>query len=454
MDETIISTRSNRRPHGRPRARQAPVRRWQSGVLAVAMLVGPAVAVAGATPAAGSAVEAGGASGFSRAVEVSSPANASRDAHGWLLGVSCTSSGDCTSVGEYDDSSGHQQAMAAAETGGKWSRASEVSSPASSASNPEASLSSVSCTSPGNCTAVGSYTNSAGSQEAMVATERDGKWGRAGELGLPAGADPSRPNAALHGLSCTSQGDCAAVGAYGTSAGAVDAMVVAETGGKWGRAVELGLPVNAGTGTTASATLFGVSCASTGDCTAVGLYSETSHSRQAIVATEARGRWAPAAAFDLLPSGASGTWSSLFGVWCTSLGHCAAVGSYIGGSGSEEAMVATEAGGTWGPAAEPSLPAGANSSYPNAELEAVSCSSQGNCAAFGAYSTTASYSLDMVAVETGGKWARAADLNPPSGHGTSTILGGSGNSVACSAKGFCTAVGSYGPQAMAAAGTV
>jgi hypothetical protein len=422
---------------------------WALGVAALALAL---VGSAGVAAAAGE--------GFSPGVRVSSPPNADANSGGWLLGVSCTSPGACTAVGDYDDTSGHQQAMAVTETGGKWARGSEVSAPANSSGNPDASLGSVSCKSAGDCTAVGTYTSASDTQEAMVVTETDGKWGRAAALSSPAGASATRPTSDLRGVSCASSGNCIAVGSYVDSSGGSSAMIATEAGGKWGPPAELILPANAGTGTSSTAALFQVSCVSSGICTAVGLYSDTSHDRLAMVADETGGKWGPAVAFDSLPSGANGTWASLFGVWCTSAGNCAADGSYVGSSGSEEAMVATESGGKWGSATELSLPKGANSQYPNAEMESVSCTSPGNCAGFGAYSTTASYSRDMVATETNGKWSPATELaTPAGGKGTPTILGGSGNGVGCTTKGICTAVGSYGTgsggsTAMAASGTV
>ena len=426
--------------------------------LSGAWIVGVAAVV---LPLVGSApVAAAAAYGFSPGVKVSAPPNANANPSGWLLGVACTSPGACTSVGDYDDSSGHQQAMAATETGGKWARGSEVSPPANASGNPDASLGSVSCRSAGDCTAVGVYTNTSGTQEAMVATETDGKWGRGAALGLPPGASATRAASDLHGVSCASDGTCVAVGSYSDSSGGASAMVATEAGGRWGRAAALSLPANAGTGSGATATLFSVSCIATGSCTAVGLYSVTPHDRVAMVATEAGDKWSPAVAFDSLPPGAAGTWSSLFGVWCTSAGNCAADGSFIGSTGSEEAMVAAETGGKWAKATELSLPKGANAQYSNAELESVSCTSSGNCAGFGVYSTTASYSRDMVAAETNGKWSPATELaTPAGGQGTPTIEGGSGNGVGCTTKSFCTAVGSYGTSsgdstAMAATGTV
>jgi hypothetical protein len=390
------------------------------------------------------------ASGFSRAVKVSAPANANYDPGAALYGVSCPSPGDCTAVGRYSDSSDRQQALAAAETGGKWTRGTELSSPANASQNPNAVLHGVSCTSPGDCTAVGGYSASSNHQQALAAAETGGKWARGTELSSPA-------NASLKAVSCTSAGNCVAVGSY---EGLEHALAATESGGKWGGAVGVSLPANAATGSMAFGFLQAVSCTK-GSCTAVGLYGGTSGNRYAMVVTETGGKWGRAVEFALLPSGASNTWADLLGVSCTSAASCTAVGSYMTSSDETWPMVATETGGMWARAAESSLPLGANTSSggPSAELDTVSCTSAGHCAAFGAYNDSSYYAHDMVATETGGKWARAAQLLPPSGATfESIVLGGAGNGVAC-AKDSCTAVGGYGhssgnDQAMAAAGTI
>jgi hypothetical protein len=307
---------------------------------------------------------------------------------------------------------------------------------------------------------VGSYDNGLDRQQAMVAAETGGRWGPATELSLPVGADARNPDAKLDAVSCASAGNCTGVGHYTASSDREEAMVAAETGGRWGPATELSLPANAGTSITAIALLFQVSCASRGNCAAVGLYSDASHDRDAMIATEVGGKWGQASEFDLLPPGASGAWAYLSGVWCTSVGNCGAVGAYLDSASNTHAMFTTDVHGKWVQAAELRLPTNANPEAPNAELASVSCASAGNCAGFGVYSTTESYSRDMVATEVGGKWGPAAELSPPAGaQGVSTTMGGFGNGVACTKNGFCRAVGQYRDssghnQAMAAPGMV
>jgi hypothetical protein len=427
--------------------------RGASTRIALGVLAGAALSAIGLLSAGllGPVAASASTGGFSRAVQVSPPAYASSNPGADLYGVSCTSAGLCTAVGDYNDSAHRQQALAAAATGSKWARGTEVSSPRNASSNPNAALNGVSCPSAGDCTAVGDYRDKFNTVHAMAATENRGKWGSATELSAPAPA-------ALNSVACTSAGNCVAVGSYG---GLDHAMVVTETSGKWGGAVEVSLPANAATGSAAFAFLHAVSCPSKGNCVAVGLYGDSSGNRYALIAAESAGTWAPAVAFSLLPAGASNAWAGLLGVSCTAASRCTAVGSYQDSSGERWPMVATETGGKWARAAGSTLPVGANtgSPGPSAEMDAVSCTSVGNCAAFGAYSDRSSYAHDMVVIEAAGKWARAAQLLPPAGASGETVsFGGAGNSVAC-AKDSCTAVGGYGTrsgrgQATAAAGTI
>jgi hypothetical protein len=86
------------------------------------------------------------------------PANATTGNQDVVLNsVSCLSARDCTAVGSYRDSGGNDEAMALTETAGAWAAGVEVSLPANTAASPIASLSSVSCASVGDCAALGTF---------------------------------------------------------------------------------------------------------------------------------------------------------------------------------------------------------------------------------------------------------------------------------------------------------
>jgi hypothetical protein len=288
--------------------------------------------IAGGALAVMSGPSAGAQSNFGQATEVPAPSNAPSNPYATLEGVSCTSAGNCVGVGSYgDSSSGPRHAMVATETGGTWGEATNVTLPSNAASASLEQLSGVSCTSAGNCVAVGDYFDRSTGIQAMAVTETGGTWAQATEVTLPSNAlsSPSSP-AGLSGVSCTSAGNCVGVGRYQDSPDSLQAMAVTETGGTFGQATEVTLPSNAASNPPI-ASLVGVSCTSAGNCVAVGGYTDSSQQNQAMAATETGGAWGQATEV----TGAFG----LFGVSCPSAGNCVAVGG-SDSSGNEEAAAA------------------------------------------------------------------------------------------------------------------
>ena len=102
------------------------------------------------------------------------------------------------------------------------------------------------CASAGNCTAVGSY--STGSKmEGLLLSERGGRWGRGVEALLPAGGTQatyvvSDRDPSVYGVSCASAGNCSAIGVYEDGALHPHGMLLTETDGSWGRGIEARVP--------------------------------------------------------------------------------------------------------------------------------------------------------------------------------------------------------------------
>ena len=67
------------------------------------------------------------------------------------------------------------------------------------------------CTSAGNCVAGGSYKDTAGNGQALIATQTAGGAWAASALTLPANADTAAgdQNASVQKVACTSAGNCA-----------------------------------------------------------------------------------------------------------------------------------------------------------------------------------------------------------------------------------------------------
>src|SRR5215467_9983282 len=92
---------------------------------------------------------------------------------------------------------------------GTWRTAIEVPGLGSLNRGGSAGLLSVSCGSAGNCAAGGFYTDGLRHAQALVASERNGAWGKAIEV--PGSGALNKGGAAfVRGVSCASAGNCAA----------------------------------------------------------------------------------------------------------------------------------------------------------------------------------------------------------------------------------------------------
>jgi hypothetical protein len=92
--------------------------------------------------------------------------------------------------------------------------------------------------------------------------------------------------AAISTLSCASAGNCSAGGYYTDQPGSRQAFVVNQANGTWGNAEEV--PGTAAVNTGGSAAINRLSCASAGNCSAGGYYRACS-GYEAFVVNEANG---------------------------------------------------------------------------------------------------------------------------------------------------------------------
>jgi Putative Ig domain len=242
------------------------------------------------------ATETGGVWGQASKLTLPSGANTSSGGqYAALNSVNCTSQGNCVAVGNYTDTNGTEnlQAMIATETDGVWGQAGKLTLPAganTAASSQAAFLNSVNCTSPGDCVAVGGYNDSNGSYDGqgMIAVESSGTWGQASETTLPSGANTTAnaQHAELESVTCTSSGNCVAVGDYADNNGEdnYQAMVTVESNGVWGATSELTLPSGATTvAGDQNADPESVACTGQGTCVTVGSYTDANDDEAAMV---------------------------------------------------------------------------------------------------------------------------------------------------------------------------
>ena len=378
-----------------------------------------------------------------RAEEVPGTAALNTAGRARVNAVSCAAPGDCSAGGYYGDAFDHQQAFVADETGGTWGTAIEVPGTAAlNRGNPGAAILSVSCAAAGDCSAGGVYSDAAGHRQAFVVTETGGTWGKAIEV-PGSGALNAGGSAQINSVSCGAVGDCAAAGYYASSSPggipATQAMIVTETGGTWGTAKEV--PGTAALNSGGSAQVYSVSCAAAGNCSAGGGYTNSTPATQAFVVTETGGTWGTAKAVRGITVLNKRKLAQVSSVSCASPGNCAAGGFYQDAAFNSQAFVVDEANGTWGVAHEVPGTAALDPGSPGAMIVSLSCAAAGDCSAGGVYSDASDRQQAFVADESGGIWGAAREVP-----GTAVLnaggLGGT-QAVSCAPAGGCSAGGSY-----------
>ena len=230
--------------------------------------------------------------------------------------------------------------------------------------------------------------------------------------------------ARVDSVSCASTGNCAAGGLY-TDGSGFHGSVVSEQGGVWGTAIEVpGLSAGV-------SVVWSVSCAGAGDCAAGG-WTAVDGSAEAFVADDANGVWGAATKVPGLAEldvefGDTGVTS----VSCGSPGNCAAVGFYAahtdkyGGPIDDGAFVVSEKNGQWGMA------------HPVPGVASVSCVGVGDCVAGGG----APNGQAFVVSARNGSWGESTKVP---GLGALDAGGGSHvTSVSCASPGSCVAGGAY-----------
>jgi hypothetical protein len=336
------------------------------------------------------------------------PGFTSRDAgeNTLVYAISCPTAGNCGAGGSYSDGSNKTLVFLMSERNGKWGRALEVPGSAHLDEGGSAIITSISCASVGDCSAGGVLPGPASSTDsgAFVVNETNGKWGNALELtGPPAFREGG---AGIDSISCASPGLCSAGGSYKSGLHGSSSFVVNEENGKWGRAREVpGLAVlNLGGGSDVRS----VSCGAPSSCSAVGQYEEKSGLTRAFIVSEAGGVWGNAFDVPELSNFNGHGLSALVTISCASSSSCSTGGYY--GNNHQIAFVDNEVNGKWSKAmAIPGLTSldVSHDSY----VESISCASAGNCGATGSYSGKSSIAKTFFVNETNGTWGAATTMH-------------------------------------------
>ena len=373
---------------------------------------GLAVAVFSLVPAGAQAAAAGGTWGTAEQVQ-GLPALSSSS----ILSLSCASPGNCGAGGYLV--SGDQQAIVVSETNGTWGTAEVVPGSAALNTGGAAQIGSVSCASPGNCTAGGYITSIF--QRAFVVSQVNGKWGDAQKV---PGLATMNTIGVVHSVSCAAPGNCTAGGYFVRPPGTgLKAFVVVQRNGTWGKALQI----------RGMSEVDSLSCATASNCSAGG---------GPFAVSKINGSWGKAEKVPGLANLSRGGNAHIESLSCAAPGNCAA-GGFIAGNGGDHAFLASQTGGTWGTALKvPGLAAG-----PSSFVNSVSCGAAGTCAAVG---SAGSPIQGFVISEDNGTWGTA--INPP---GLAALNKGGGaqiNAVSCATADNCAAGGDYadsphGPQA-------
>ena len=363
-----------------------------------------------------------------------------------LASVSCAAAGYCGAGGWYTVSPGHVQAFVVSEVSGIWRRAVEVPGTAALNRGGSAQVAEVSCPRPGNCGAGGWYTDSAGHQQAFVASQVNGTWRTAREV--PGTAALNKDGyAATWTVSCAAAGNCSAGGAYVDGRHNRQAFVANEVNGVWRSAIEV--PGTAVLNKSGFADVYSVSCKAAGNCSAGGDYADGGQRSQAFVVTEVNGAWhraveAPGTARLNVGGGPTAVdWVS-----CGSAGNCSADGTYTDSRSLQHPFVINQVNGVWHAAVQVPGFAALNNGVRPVGIGSVSCPSAGNCSLGGSYNDSAGHAQVWVASEVHGAWHSAialpglAALNQ--GHNAWLYM------VSCGSAGNCAATGFYAPGALGA----
>jgi hypothetical protein len=274
--------------------------------------------------------------------------------------------------------------------------------------------------------------------------EVKGVWRHPTRLVPPSQADV-HPALTINALSCATAGNCAAVGSFEDTHSNGESFVANEVRGLWKRANEVSLPSRAGS-SLQNSEIHSVACWSPGNCSAIGTYQDNTvpagYSR-GLEVNEVRGVWQRARQ-TVLPTDANvDPYIDLNQVACSHGGTCVAVGSYINKDNATEAMIVPEVRGAWKSAVTATLPGNA-SAYPSAILSEVTCASTKSCTAIGTYTSVTGDVEGMTVTEIRGVWSRAFEMVMPSGAATNphTFFYGYGG-LACPSIGNCSAGGQY-----------
>ncbi len=359
-----------------------------------------------------------------------------------VTSISCTGPGDCTAGGAYqstnDTGPSPDQAYVVSEVNGTWGNAEAVPGTVALNTGLGAATTAASCSSLGNCVAVGYYTyryaKTALGVAGFVANQVNGTWEKArpvpalthaahfAKVTTVSCAPATTVAARKAGLNCVAAG--VSQRPLNTSVG----FVLAAVHGTWGTAQ----PVPGLATTPPGSAVTSVSCPFPGTCGLGGYYTDKSRHSQAFVANEVNETWRKAQQVPGTATLNAGGDAGVTSLSCPVTGACVAAGVYKPKRGPDQIFVVNESAGQWKRAIQ--LPgSGKLVTHNGSTVGEVSCASATACEAGGTLQTGASSTRGFLAGETSGRWGKLYVV--PDGIG-STIT-----ALSCPAPGYCAAGG-------------
>ena len=310
--------------------------------------------------------------------------------------------------------------------------------------SPEETLKAVDCPATQECAAVGSFRDSSGHRHAFAQLMTAGTWATAVPVVLPAGSESvASPDSWFSSISCASAGNCTAAGVFTDVQGRNRGMVATMVAGVWATAIPFSSADESVLGPDSF--VADVSCPAADGCVAVGQFNDTSGNTRPFAMDMTSGTWNAPEIITMASSAQAASYLGILSsVSCPSVGTCAAVGNYATTTSATNALNVTMVSGVWSEGTAASFPAGSTSTPANSYLYSVDCPSAGNCAASGFYQRSSPsgamspFTQNLVA----GTWS---ETNPVVVAGGVEDLNSTDslNSISCSSVGNCTAAGDF-----------
>lgn len=326
----------------------------------------------------------------------------------FLNGVSCYKNGKaCTAIGAYvtnaEGSSFAPLIYVSKDSGAHWKLSTKLALPADASEHLQTALLGVACTTTKHCSTVGYYSNTNGATVPLTYTSNNGgkRWKLGTTLPLPTDAitQANKQRNILYGIACDIKGEsCTAIGSYTNSNNSIVPLsyTSADGGQSWTlNSNAFPLPADAPKNNQMSE-LRSISCNNTGICTAVGYYynNKTGVSPLSYLSSNGGITWELSSTLPLPSDVISQVFRQktyLNSVFCSETGlNCSAVGYYTNQNGTVSPLSYTSDNGgySWVVSASPlPLPGNAATGFlSNNGLFSIVCdSSKTNCNSVGYY---------------------------------------------------------------------